>query len=157
MTSLAARLDADLKDGMRRRDRDRVACIRQLRSKVQETVNSKGFAGAEDDALYEKTIAAYTKQLKGGIEQLVGGGEQGAALRAQYAAEIEYLSTYLPQQLDATATRQALQAILAAQPNVDPKQSGRLLGQLMKTNPGQIDPRIARQILAELLPPVSQP
>jgi uncharacterized protein YqeY len=147
--SIAERLDADLKQGMRDRAKERISCIRQLRSKAQEATNAKGFSGEQDDAFYQKIIAAYIKQLRNGIEQLVG--DKGAQLRQEYTAEIDFLEGFLPKPLDRAETTVQVRAALAELKIIDPKQSGRVLGHLMKQHPGQIDPQLARTIVAELL------
>ncbi len=146
--TIAAQLDDDLKTGMRSRNSDRVACIRQLRSKVQEAVNAKDFKGETDDALYQKVINAYIKQLDNGIEQMGGAGERGKLLSDKYRAEIAYLSQYLPTLMDAESTRKVVRQALAELAMTDPKQAGRVLGHVLKQHKGLVDPAVARPIIA---------
>src|SRR4051812_16310179 len=110
--SIEERLNEDLKTAMRAKEADRVACIRQLRSKVQEAVNAPDFKGPPDDALYQKTIVSYAKSLEKGIAELMQAGERSAPLRNKYSAEIAYLKQFLPQTMDAGATRQLVVAAI---------------------------------------------
>ena len=59
--SIEADLDSSLKQAMRDRDQSLLGCIRQVRAKIQEEVNAKGFSGRVDDALYQRVIGAYVK------------------------------------------------------------------------------------------------
>jgi uncharacterized protein YqeY len=145
--SIEEQLNADLKDQMRAKNADTVACIRQLKSKVQETVNAKGFSGPVDDALYQKVIASYVKSLEKGIGELQAAGERGAPLRAKYQAEIDYLGKYMPKLLGEAETLALVKKAIATAGATDPKQAGKVLGVLMKEHKGQIDAALAKSLV----------
>jgi uncharacterized protein YqeY len=145
--SIEEQLNADLKEQMRAKAADTVACIRQLKSKVQETVNAKGFSGPVDDALYQKVIASYVKSLEKGISELQAAGDRGEALRARYQAEIDYLARYMPKLLGEADTLVLVKKAIAASGVNDPKQAGKVLGVLMKEHKGQIDTTLAKRLV----------
>ena len=136
---------------MRRRDAAQVACIRQLKSKVQEAVNAPGFAGDVDDALHERVIGSYVKSLEKAIVELAAGGARSQPLCDQYSEEIRYLRQYLPQPLTAPEIT-ALAATAAREQGItDPKQGGKLLGALMRSHGPRLEAKLAKRIIDELL------
>ena len=152
--TLAERLQADLTAAMRRRDAAQVACIRQLRSKVQEAANAPNFKGPVDDALHLQLLASYCKSLQKAIVELAPAGVRSQPLRDSYATEIAYLQQYLPAPLGAAeVTQMASAAIATLGAAGDPKQAGKVLGALMRGHAARLDVSQARQIIAQLLAP----
>lgn len=149
--SIQQKLDDALKTAMRAKETDTVACIRQLKSKVQEATNQPGFKGPVDDALYQQVIGSYAKSLEKGIAEFASAGERGAALVARYKSEIAYLAQYLPKLLGEAETKELVKKALKDLNITDPKQSGKVLGALMKTHRGLIDPGLAKQLAESLL------
>ena len=149
--SIEQRLDEDLKQGMRSKDAARMGCVRQVRSKMQETVNAKDFSGTVDDALYQKVIASYVKQLRRGIEELGEGSGRAQELRDKYQAEIDYLGQFLPKLLDEGATGALVQEALVSSGVTDAKQAGRVVGGIMKTHKGEVDAAVVRRLVDEAL------
>jgi hypothetical protein len=144
--SIQERLDAALKDAMRSRQADVVACIRQIKSKVQETVNQATFQGAVDDALHQQVIGSYVKSLEKGITELSAAGARSETLVARYRSEIDYLRQYLPQMLDEAATQTLVQQAIAQAGATQPRQVGQVLGMLMKEHRGRIDAALAKRL-----------
>lgn len=149
--TIEAELTEALKDAMRAKDKDLIACIRQVKSKIQEAVNAKGFAGEIDDSLYQKTIGAYVKMLKKGIEELEAAGTRGDELRSKYAAEIAYLDKYLPQLKSEEETRELVKAAIAEGAVTDVKQVGKVMGLLMKNHKGEVDADLVRTLAEQEL------
>ncbi len=149
--SIEERLDADLKTHMKARQTDKVTCIRQVKSKVQEAVNAKDFDGKKDDALYQRVLASYCKSLDKAIAEMLSAGEKSQALRDSYTAEITFLKQYMPAMLDEAQTRDLVKQTIAAQGITDVKMAGRVLGALLQGHKGSVDPALAKKIIeAEL-------
>ncbi len=149
--SIAEQLSSDLKDAMRARDKARLACIRGLKSKLQDRTNAKDFDGKVDDALHVTVIGAQVKSLKKGIAELEVAGDQGAALRAQYQTEIDYFQQFLPQLLDEAATATLVKAAIAESGASEPKDTGRVMGSIMKSHRGKVDAQIVKKLVGEAL------
>lgn len=144
-------LNDELKANMRAKNADVVACIRQLKSKVQEATNAKDFAGEVNDALYQQVIASYVKSLQKAIGEMESAGDRSQAIRAKYTAEIGYLNKFMPKMLDEAATRTLVRKAIETSGVTDAKQSGKVLGALMKQHKGEIDPALAKRLVeAEL-------
>jgi uncharacterized protein YqeY len=146
--SLLDQLNEEMKTAMRAKNPQVVSCIRQVKAKVTDATKAKGFKGEVDDALVTDVISSYCKQLEKGITEL---GEAGSELAAQYQAEIDYLRKYLPELLGEDETRVIVKAAMTAHGVTDPKQSGRLMGVIMKDHKGKIDPGLTRRIVEEEL------
>jgi uncharacterized protein YqeY len=145
--TITERLAEALKDAMRARDSDRVACIRQVRSKLQEAMNAPDFEGEMSDDDAQKIIASYVKSLQKSIEELRAGGDKAQPLITKYQAEIGYLEGYLPQRLDEDATAALVDSALGELGITDAKQAGRAIGHIMKAHRSEVDAALVRKIV----------
>ncbi len=153
--SIGTDLGEALKSAMRAKEADRVACIRQVRAKMQETVNAVGFKGEIDDDLHKKVIGSYVSSLTKAIQELLPAGERSQKLRDRYAAEISYLEQYLPKRLGEPQTRALVAEAITELGVTDPKQAGRVIGAVMKGRKGEVDAKLVRQLVEESLAPKS--
>jgi uncharacterized protein YqeY len=122
-----------------------------LKSKLQERRTAKGFAGTVDDALVRDVIGAYRKQLQKALVEFEKVGERGAAQAAQLRFDIAFCERYLPKGLDEAALRTLVRDRLTVLGITDPKQAGRLIGDVMKTHKGQVEAADVKRIAEELL------
>jgi len=125
--------------------------VRMLKTKLQERRTAKGFSGTVDDALVLDVIGAYRKQLQKAVAEYDKLGERGAAQAAQLRFEIELCERYLPREMDEGALRALVQERITALGITDPKQAGRLVGDVMKTHKGQVEAGDVKRIVEELL------
>ncbi|MEL6544057.1 MAG: GatB/YqeY domain-containing protein, partial [Myxococcota bacterium] len=94
---------------------------------------------------------SYVGSLKKGIGELEQGGEKTVALREQYQWEIDLFSQWLPTLAGADETRTLVKAALAELGVTDAKQSGRVMGHLMKSHKDKLDAGLTKKILQEEL------
>jgi len=150
-------LEGDLNDALKQAIKDRdmptAAVVRMLKTRVMERRTAKGFAGAVDDALVLDVIGAYRKQLQKALVEYEKAGERGAAQVDALRFEIGFCERYLPRGLDAEALRALVRERLAALGVADPKQIGRVVGDVMKTHKGQVEAADVKRIAEELLAP----
>jgi uncharacterized protein len=149
--TLEQTLDDTLKQAMKNKDGPTTDVVRMLKTKLQERRTAKGFAGAVDDALVLDVIGAYRKQLQKAIAEYEKIGERGAGQAALLRFEVEFCERYLPKGLDEAAVRALVKERLAALGITDPKQAGRLVGDIMKTHKGQVEAGEVKRIAEELL------
>ena len=149
--SIEAQLTDEMKAAMRQKDQDKLACIRQVRSKVQEATNAADFKGPSDDAFYQRIIAGYVKMLQKSLGDFVAAGEKGAALLGKYKAEIAYLEKYLPKTLSEAETRELVKKTVATLGVTDPKQAGKVMGALMKEHRGVLDAGLVKRLVDDVL------
>jgi len=125
--------------------------VRMLKTKLQERRTAKGFSGTVDDALVLDVIGAYRKQLQKAVAEYDKLGERGAAQAAQLRFEIELCERYLPRGMDEGALRALVGERITALGITDPKQTGRLVGDVMKSHKGQVEAGDVKRIAEELL------
>jgi uncharacterized protein YqeY len=125
--------------------------VRMLKTKIQERRTAKGFAGVVDDALVQDVIAAYRKLLQKALPDYEKAGGRGAAQAEQLRFEIAFCERYLPKTMDEAAVRALVQERIAALDLRDPKQAGRLVGDIMKTHKGQVEAGDVKRLAEELL------
>jgi len=144
-------LNETLTRAIKAKDTRTADVVRMVKTKLQERRTAKGFSGQVDDALVLDVIAAYKKQLQKALVEFDKAGERGATQSAQLRFEIAFLDRYLPRGLDEAALRTLVRERLAMLGITDPKQVGRLVGDVLKTHKGQVDGADVKRIAEELL------
>jgi uncharacterized protein YqeY len=148
--TIEEQLFSEQKTAMKAGDRATVNVIRQVRTEVSVVKSSPGFSGDVDDDLYLSTIAAYVKRMGKAKAEYEAMGEQGAGQAAKLGFEIDYLSKFLPTQLDETATRSLVDATITELGVDDPKMAGRVIGAVMKKGE-QVDGALVARLVNEAL------
>ena len=148
---LEADLNNTLKQAMKDRDAATADVVRMLKSRLMERRTAKGFSGEVDDALTLDVIGAYRKQLQKPLAEFEKVGERGVPHAARLRSEIQIVERWLPKGLDAEAVRALVRERMATLGVIDPKQVGRLIGDVMKTHKGQVDAADVKRVAEELL------
>src|SRR3954471_18074233 len=151
--SIEAQLAELLKESMRAKDARTADCIRMIKTKHMERRTAAGFKGPLDDALWLDVIASYQKQLRKTREEYVAVGERGAAALPQIDFEIELCGRFLPKQAGEDEVRTAVREAIAKTGVADPRQAGRLVGEIMKANKGRFEPAMVKRLVEEELSP----
>lgn len=133
------------------RDQRTADVVRMLKSRLQERRTAKGFHGEVDDALVLDVIAAYRKQLQKALPDFERAGERGATQVEQLRFEIAFCERFLPRGMDEAALRTLVAERLAALGIADPKQVGRLVGDVMKSHRGQVEAGDVKRVAEDLL------
>ena len=149
--ALEQQLNDTLKQAIKDKDLRTADIVRMLKTKVMERRTAKGFSGQVDDALLLDVIGAYRKQLQKALGEFEKVGDRGAEHAARLRFEIGVTERWLPKGLDAGAVRALVRERIAALRVSDPKQAGRLVGDVMKTHKGQVDAADVKRIAEELL------
>ncbi len=144
-------LSQTLTQAIRDRDQPTADVVRMIKTRLAERRTAKGFTGEVDDAIVLEVIGAYRKQLQKALVEFEKVGERGAAQAARLRFEIEFCDRYLPRRLDEAALRGLIQERLRALGLTDPRQVGRLVGDVMKTHKGQADAGEVKRLAEELL------
>ena len=142
-----------LKGAMRGKDARTVDCIRMIKTKHMERRTAAGFKGPLDDALWLDVIATYQKQLRKSREEYVAIGARGAEAIPQIDFEIAFCAKFLPKAASDDEVRALVREALVRMGVSDPKQSGRVVGEIMKANKGKLEPAAVKRIVEEELTP----
>jgi uncharacterized protein YqeY len=122
-----------------------------IKTKIMERRTAKGFTGQVDDALITDVIAAYRKQLQKAVEEFEKVGEKGKEQAEQLRFEVGFCERFLPKQLDAAALQALVKERMAALGVTDVKQTGKLIGDIMKTHKGLVESSDIKRVAEELL------
>jgi hypothetical protein len=140
-----------LKDSMRARDARTADCLRMIKTKHMERRTAAGFKAPLDDALWLDVIASYQKQLRKTREEYVAVGERGAAALPQIDFEIELCGKFLPKAASDAEVLTAVRETIARSGATDPKQVGRIVGEIMKANKGRFEPSTVKRLVEQEL------
>lgn len=149
--SVEAQIHERLKEAMRAKDARTADCIRMIKTKHMERRTAAGFKGPLDDNLWLDVIAAYQKQLRKSREEYVAVGERGAEAVEQIDFEIGFCAQFLPKAASDDETRSIVRETLARLGVSDVKQAGRVVGDIMKTNKGKLEPATVKRMVEEEL------
>ena len=148
---LERQLSERLTRAIKERDLRTADTVRMLKTKLLERRTARGFSGVVDDALVLDVIGAYRKQLQKALAEFEKVGERGAAQAADFRFEIALCEGYLPKGLDEDVLRALVGERLQALGIADPKQIGRLVGDVMKTHKGQVEAADVKRIAEALI------
>jgi uncharacterized protein len=149
--ALEQTLTDTLTQAIKAKDSKTADVVRMIKTKIQERRTAKGASGQVDDALVLDVIGAYRKQLQKAVAEFEKVGERGAAQAAVLRFEIEFCERFLPKTMDEAGVRVLVRERIAALGITDPKQAGRLVGDVMKTHKGQVEAGDVKRIAEELL------
>lgn len=144
-------LDIDLKTAMKAKDALRLATIRSLRAAImeKEIAMRQGGEATLSEADVLAVIGKQAKQRRDSIEQFTAAGREDLAARE--SAELDLLSTYLPEQLDAAAIRKEVELIVERTGAAGMKDMGRVMGAAMAELNGRADGKQVQQVVREVL------
>ncbi len=147
MTTPIDILQADLKDALKAREKQRLGTLRLLLTAVKNEQIEKG--EALDQAAFLKVVQRAIKQRKDSVTQYRKGGRE--ELAAQEEIEIEVLTDYLPAQASEAEIRATVESFVAENNLQGPQAMGAVMGavlaQLGASADGGTVSRIARQVL----------
>ena len=144
-------LDETLKSAIKEKDSRTANVVRMLKTRLTERTTAKGFGGQVDDALVVEVIGAYRKQLQKALAEYEKLGDRGAEQAAELKFEIGFCERFLPKGMDEAALRALVAERLNALGITDAKQSGRLVGDVMKTHKGQVEAGDVKRLAEEIL------
>lgn len=150
--ALEQQLTDILKKAMMEKDLRTADAVRMLKTKVMERRTAKGFSGTVDDALVTDVISAYRKSLQKALAEFEALGERGKEQAEQLRFEINFCAQFLPKGLDEEALKVLIQERIGALGLKSRKESGRLLGDIMKSHKGQVDAADVKRLAESLLP-----
>jgi uncharacterized protein YqeY len=151
--SIEVQLGDLLKDAMRAKDSRTADCIRMIKTKHMERRTAAGFKGPLDDSLWLDVVSAYQKQVRKARDEYAALGERGAGELPQLDFEIAFCARFLPQLASEDEVLAAVRETVARLAANDPKQAGRVMGEIMKANKGKFDPTTVKRLVeAELAP-----
>ena len=95
-------------------------------------------------------ISSYVKKMAKAVEEYQSLGEKGVDMANKIQFEIDFLSTYLPEQLSEDEVEKIVDDVLTELGDVDISQMGRVIGAVMAKGDG-IDGSVVSKIVKQKL------
>ena len=146
--ALADDLSSALKDAMKAKDKPKLDAIRQIQTEIAKKKAEKG--EEVNDDLVLGVISSYVKKMIKAVEEYQSLGDRGQEMAEKIQFEIDFLSTYLPEQLSDEEVEKIVDEGLSELGNVDISQMGRVIGAVMAKGDG-IDGSIVSKIVKDKL------
>lgn len=141
MSDLKARIQADLNESRKAREKDRTLVLSTLLADLRNKEIETG--GALDDDAVIQVVTKSIKQRKDAAEQMRAGGREELATGEETQATI--LQVYLPEGLSEDEVRAMVREIVEGGAD----QMGQVMGQLMPRIRGRFDGKEANRIVRE--------
>ncbi len=143
-------LPALMKDAMKSGDKRRLATLRLIGAAMKDReIEARGTGkevGEEDE---QAVLRKMVKQRQDSITIYDGAGR--TELADQEREELAIVSAFLPQQMDAEATRSAIAEAIAETGAVGPKDMGKVIAAIKAKHAGRIDFGKASGLVKEML------
>ena len=146
--ALADDLSSALKDAMKAKDKPKLDAIRQIQTEIAKKKAEKG--EEVNDDLVLGVISSYVKKMIKAVEEYQSLGDRGQEMAEKIQFEINFLSTYLPEQLSDEEVEKIVDEVLSELGDVDISQMGRVIGAVMAKGDG-IDGSIVSKIVKDKL------
>lgn len=118
-----------LKEAMKSKDKTKLDAIRQVQTEVAKKKAEKGEEGT--DELVLGVISSYVKKMNKAVEEYQSLGDRGVEMAEKIQGEIDFLSTWLPEQLSDEEVEKIVDEVLSELGDVDMSQMGKIIGAVM--------------------------
>ena len=118
-----------LKEAMKSKDKTKLDAIRQVQTEVAKKKAEKGEEAT--DELVLGVISSYVKKMNKAVEEYESLGDRGVEMAEKIKGEIDFLSTWLPEQLSDEEVEKIVDEILSELGDVDMSQMGKIIGAVM--------------------------
>jgi uncharacterized protein YqeY len=145
--SLRERLESDMKEAMKARDRLRLDTIRGARGAIRNREIDRG--GELDDAGVLSVLRSLLKQRAESIEQYRAGGREDLAEKE--AAEKAVLEAYLPAAPDEAAVERVVREVIEASGASGPRDMGKVMKPSLERLGAAADGKLVSEVVRRLL------
>ena len=118
-----------LKEAMKSKDKTKLDAIRQVQTEIAKKKAEKGEEAT--DELVLGVISSYVKKMNKAVEEYESLGDRGVEMAEKIKGEIDFLSTWLPEQLSDEEVEKIVDEVLSELGDVDMSQMGKIIGAVM--------------------------
>lgn len=146
--NLTERLNDDMKQAMKSKDKFRLTTIRMVLAAVKnQEIDLK--RPLEDSEVLE-IIGREIKQRKDSLQEFTKAGREDLA--ENVAAEIDIISVYLPEQLTEEEVKEIVQQTIQETGASSKADMGKVMAALMPKVKGRADGKLVNQLVLQFLP-----
>lgn len=140
---IRSRLEEDMKEALRQKDRDRLSAIRMIRAAIQ---NADIDAGRSlDDQEVMEVLARELKMRRESLAEFQRAGRTDQA--AQLERQIQVVQEYLPEPLSEEEIAQLARRVMAEVGAAGPQDMGKVMGKIMPLVRGRADGNVVSRIV----------
>ncbi len=145
--SFLERLNADMKQALKNKDKQKLSLIRMLKSALQNEQIKKGQELSDDDTL--AVLSREMKQRKESLREFEKAGRDDLVQQVQ--DEINVLQTYLPEPLSETELKTLIAQTIDEIQASSKKDMGKVMSTLMPKVKGRAEGQLVQQLVMEEL------
>ncbi|WP_054956667.1 GatB/YqeY domain-containing protein [Paenibacillus dakarensis] len=145
--NLSERLNEDMKQAMKSKDKFKLSTIRMVRSTIKNL--EIDLKRSLDDNEVLDIIGREIKQRKDALQEFEKAGREDLAADAK--AEIEILSAYLPEQLSEEEIKVIVQQTIQETGASSKAEMGKVMSALMPKVKGRADGKLVNQVVQQFL------
>jgi uncharacterized protein YqeY len=143
MESISNDVTSALKSGQK----EKLLILRMVKSAIKNSEIEKGDQLNDDEVL--AVLRTFAKRAKDSIEQFSQGGREELAEKEK--VQLAFIEEYLPKQLGEDDLRGMIKDAIQEQGAVGMKDMGKVMKALMVKARGQVDGKVANNIVKEML------
>tara|TARA_B100000508_G_scaffold75230_1_gene58637 strand:+ start:108700 stop:109146 length:447 start_codon:yes stop_codon:yes gene_type:complete len=145
--SLTDQINADIKEAMKAREKDKLAALRDIKAKLLNEATSGN--GDVDEAKENKIILKLHKQRMDTYNVYKEQGRDDLAESEKFEADI--IEKYMPKMMDEAEVREEVTAAISQLGASGPQDMGKVMGTLSKKLAGKADGKLISTIVKEEL------
>lgn len=147
--ALTDQITADIKAAMKARNKERLAALRDIKSKLMLEMTKEGGDGNVDDAVGQKILNKLYKQR---MDAAAIYGEQGREdLQAEELAQAEIIKEYLPEQMSDADLEAAVQGFITELGASSMADMGKVMGKASGALAGKADGKRISEVVKRIL------
>jgi uncharacterized protein len=145
--SLLERLNHDMKQAMKNKEKDKLSVIRMVKASIQNEQIKLGQDLSEDQEL--TVLTRELKQRKDSLQEFNSAGREDLVNKIQ--SEIEILEVYMPKQLSEEEVLQIVNETIAEVNASSKAEMGKVMGAIMPKVKGKADGTLVNKIVLQQL------
>ena len=146
--SLLERLNNDMKQAMKNKEKDKLSVIRMLKASIQnEALKLRKDKLTEDEDL--TVLSRELKQRKDSLQEFSNAGREDLVEKVQ--SEIKYVEVYMPQQLTEEEVASIVKEIIQNVGASSKADMGKVMGALMPKLKGKADGALVNRLVQQHL------
>jgi uncharacterized protein YqeY len=146
--NLTERINADIKTAMKAREKEKLAALRDVKSKLLLEATSTGSGEVTEEAANAIVVKLY-KQRMDTYELYIKEGREDLAVDEKFQAEV--IKEYMPEMMSEDDVRKIVQEKIAASGATGPQDMGKVMGPIMGQLKGKADGKMISNIVKEEL------
>ncbi|WP_445490334.1 GatB/YqeY domain-containing protein [Niallia sp. 03133] len=145
--SLLERLNTDMKQAMKNKEKDKLTVIRMIKAAIQNESIKTGSELSEEDEL--SVLSREVKQRKDSLHEFEKAGRQDLVDKVR--AELEHVEVYMPEQFSEEELSEIIVSVISETGASSKKEMGKVMAALMPKVKGKADGSLVNKLVQQHL------